>query len=178
MDKDEQSDKTLATKKEWLLYLRWLFTPSGFVDGKEFIGMTFLPNIIYYNIMQLGCSLLSIVCFLPVFYLNLMAIQKRCRDIQIKGTVFILLYSVCTTFLDYRNHFKLFDFIPPFMRSYWALGLVCLYGVFWAVMIFWPESKKKKDLSLISPLIEHRYVYTGGYFLLYLIGYYLLFLSE
>lgn len=113
--------------------------------------------------------ILNILVYFVLFYMLFAAVQKRCRDIHIKGTFVILLFSIGYTF----GHF--FMDIP---QNILAMSPVLKYsirvvvGIYFICYIFLLVSpgKTEKNFTSTSPLLKYPLLYTGIFFTIFLIG--------
>jgi len=145
----------------------------GTYNRLEYLGITLLLSSIYNRIIRYDLILLSLLAYLIVLYFNLTAIQKRCRDFNVKGTIFVFLFPFCFMVFDYFYYIRKheiqynahFNKILFFAVSSYIIGFLILLLV---------PGKKEKNMGLISPLLRHPYLYVGVCYILYLIGFYYL----
>lgn len=146
------------------------FSFNGTINRRGFLGFVvglLLPSTIFPNTIWL---LLSVF----VFYTMLSLIQRRCRDFNYNGTIFVAIYSVyfliliCTMYMhSYWQQFK------KFLRenescAYTYFGIVFVYYISLLLLVLIPE-KKEKDLTLRSPLLKHPWKYVAFCYSIYII---------
>ena len=127
--------------------LDFYFSCQGYFNRLQFCGALLSINILLNIGTKEGNIFLMIPSALIVFYATLAAIQKRSRDIGLKGTVFILIYKPLAFFAVL--------YIP-----------VCLF------LLFMP-GKKEKNPDISSPLLKRPVVYLIICFMLYIASLYI-----
>ena len=153
----------------------YLFSLEGFFSGEDYaiviVGFMCLLQIVAISQNVILNSLL----YLMIHSIFIAATQKRCRDINIKGTWIILLVSIFFTLEVYVVYL---DVNGVKLKNYFDYGLVLinLFAFALFLIITLRRSKNKNDNTLISPLLKHRYLYELISFFVYLCGYKILLL--
>ncbi len=149
--------------------LDFYFSCQGYFNRLQFCGALLSINILLNIGTKEGNIFLMIPSALIVFYATLAAIQKRSRDIGLKGTVFILIYSFAfpitrTCLYAEQQHIEL----PYKPLAFFAVLYipVCLF------LLFMP-GKKEKNPDISSPLLKRPVVYLIICFMLYIASLYI-----
>ena len=143
--------------------LTFYFSFQGFFNRLQFFGAFATLNAFLGFTNSFNFLPLTILGALIVFYAALAVIQKRCRDIKMKGSAFIIIFSLAflpTRYLIYLKEHNLEEyrllitghlkFLLGFFPSLYIL--VCL---FLQIM----PGRKQKDPDLISPLLKRPFIY-------------------
>lgn len=117
--------------------------------------------------------LLNDIVYCVIFYILSAAIQKRCQDIQWKGTIFLLLFFITFPLLNYYQYMKTNDiFIPSQLKNILAV-LGCLY-LFCHCLLLCIPGKMIKDKQMNSGLLKYPYMYMSLGVIVFLAGQYFL----
>ena len=150
--KTKNLENTLNIVKE--NFLRY-FTFKGTIDDWQFFAAVFLAEFICLFLGYFPIPHLDLVNYFIYGYIMLIAYQKRCRDVGLKGTpiiIFITLYFFYTAILN-----------PPGIDKYGILGTIStisdwLYALLTIFMML-RRSSPNKNAELTSPLLKHPYLY-------------------
>ena len=130
------------------------------IIGYVFYSFFSLTKIPYFDIIGWFCY----------FYIALSCYQKRCRDLNIRGTLIILGVSIFFIMVEMTRSLNIerTDVLLTISKFIFLIYLgVYLYAQFM-------PSSKEKDLSLTSPLLKHPNIYFVVCFALFFIGRYVL----
>ena len=134
------------------------FSFQGTFNRLQFFGALVTLNIFFKIIAEQGIFFLTLFCGLIIFYASLAAIQKRCRDIKQRGTIFILIFSMAYPINLYLRYMKEQNLIIG-NNTEKVLGVVIgLYLLVYLFLLFMPGAKEK-DLNLTSPLLNYPKTY-------------------
>ena len=135
------------------LSLRYFFSFKGFIDGSQFFSATAISSVVDSVLKKFDVSLI-IINFI-YGYIMLIAFQKRCRDINIKGTLIIILATICFFFTTIFEPFGLDDIgiLDTISKIVFHL-----YTLLVLLMFFYPTSPNR-NADLHSPLLRYPYVY-------------------
>ncbi len=139
--------------------LTFYFSFQGVFNRLQFFGAVLTINLFFRIIYAQEILFLTLLSALLVFYAMLAVIQKRSRDLKIKGTLFILIFSIAyltNFYINYIEKEKIFS--HNYLKNTFGTILI-LYVLICLFLIFMPGSKEK-DLSLMSPLLKHPKIYT------------------
>lgn len=145
----------------------------GTYNRLEYLGITLILSSVYNRIIRYDMIILSLLTYLIVLYLNLSAIQKRCRDFNIKGTVFIFLFPFCFAIFNYFYYIRRQEIQYNTYLNGILFFAVSSYIIGFLILLLFP-GKEEKNMDLISPLLKHPYIYICACYILYLIGFYYL----
>ncbi len=124
--------------------------------GSLFYSLLELTEIPYLNILGWFCY----------FYIALCCYQKRCRDLNIKGTWIILITSLF--FIIYAlSHFLNIARTDILFSISKIIFLIYLGVYFYAQFM---PGKKEKNPELISPLLKHPNIYFAVCVLIFALG--------
>lgn len=138
------------------------YSIHGIINGYQFFItiLAFFCIQSFVNLFKL--PLLSYITGLILLSFMLFAVQKRCRDFNYDGTVFIMTVSLAviltyaTTYINYTD-----------MNRFWKwtqLTEVVLYCI--TLFLILIPSKPDADINLTSPLMKHPVIYTAVCFVL------------
>ena len=144
------------------------FSMLGTLGRTEFLGIMVSAYLLLKISMHLNLILNDIV-YLPVFYSMLAATQKRCRDIHWSGNFFIILFSLAFPFINYYQYMKANDMLIPQNLKDIVFVLGVLYFFSYIILLLIP-GKEQKDKIIRSPLLKHPHIYSGLFFILFLVG--------
>ena len=134
------------------------FSFQGTFNRLQFFGALVTLNIFFNIIAEQDIFFLTLFCGLIIFYASLAAIQKRCRDIKKRGTVFILIFSMAYPINLYLRYIKEQNIIIN-NNIEKVLGVVIgLYLLVYLFLQFVPGAKEK-DFNLTSPLLNYPKLY-------------------
>ena len=106
--------------------------------------------------------LLKYIAGLLLFYIVLATVQKRCRDFNSNGTVYVVLYSV-VLFVFASNFFvteHVFNRIVENIRIMMML-VASIISVIIFITLSYKISKPNSNMSLRSPLLKYPLLYTA-----------------
>lgn len=146
------------------------FSFNGTINRLGFLGFFLLLSIINSHIPYVVFPFFSVI----IFYATLAVTQKRCRDFNYNGTIFIVLYSLMYAIIF--CHACLVPNIKPFKEflnkhEYCAFvhdGVLYTY-LFSLLLLALIPGRKKKDLTLRSPLLKHPWKYVAFCYGIYII---------
>ncbi len=103
---DTSKQALLNRAKE--LSLRYFLSFKGFIDGSQFFSAVLISSFVNSILekFDLSLTLRNII----YGYIMLIAFQKRCRDINRKGTLIIIFVTLCFFFTTILEPFKLDDY--------------------------------------------------------------------
>ena len=146
------------------------FSCQGTLDRSAFLGIMVSLYLLLKISMEQSIILYDIL-YWPVFYLTLVTIQKRCRDIKWNGTFFIMLYSIAFPFINYYQYMKLNDIVISQHLNNVIVALSSMYFISYIVLLLVP-GKNIKDKNVQSFLLTYPIIYSGICFILFLVGQY------
>ena len=133
-----------------------VFCSSGTLDEYQFLGATGTVYVFIWFSQLLENPLLSYVFCLLAFYPILIIIQKRCRDFNQNGTIFILAASIAmilgvgTYFVSSENN----EFAGYIKK------IAAISALFTCGLCFIP-SKRITDKDVSSFLLKYPRIYAG-----------------
>ena len=146
-------------------YKEKFFNKNDLKDIFSFDGLATSPMIMWVMSLiylcntisqQTGIPLFSYIVKLLLFYPAFAVIQRRSRDAGMKGTFFIVCYSICLIMSSAEHFVKIpHDII---IRQY--VGHITSFFYLMILFLFIIPSKKEADLSLRSPLLKYPLIYT------------------
>ncbi len=138
--------------------LSFYFSFNGFFNRLQFFGAIMTLNLFLKYLLALDIFLISLISLAIVFYAKIAVIQKRSRDLNMKGTFFILIFSLADPMTTYITTMKSLN-LPVNFYVERSFGVVI--GLYILVLLFlqFMPGKKKKDPELISPLLKHPNIY-------------------
>lgn len=147
------------------------FSSEGTISRLGFLGFLWLLSVIN----GVSSNIVALILSLPIFYATLNITQKRCRDFNCKGTLFILVYSlyylthIC--WLCVRPHKDLLKEVFAQHRyvPYLCAAVLAIYVLSLIPLLLIP-GKKEKDADLTSPLLKNRWKYIGICYAVYIIA--------
>ncbi len=138
--------------------LSFYFSFNGFFNRLQFFGAIMTLNFFLKYLLALDIFLISLISLAIVFYAKIAVIQKRSRDLNMKGTFFILIFSLANPMNIYLQTMKSFN-LPVNFYIQKGFGVVLvLYLLVFLFLQFMP-GKKEKNPELISPLLKHPNIY-------------------
>lgn len=155
MEKNEEKTINKINKGIWgESPLSFYFSYQGCMNRLQFFGAVITLCLFFNFVTAQGIFWLTFLCFWPLFYGMIAAVQKRSRDIGKKGTSFVVIYSLflyCThivNFIQAQN-------ISLNTNIYKIVFVVMVvYLLSFVLLLFW-RGKKEKDLALTSPLLKN-----------------------
>lgn len=153
-NKEEQNITWASVKK----FVTGCFSFQGFYNNQQFIqamilgacikDLSVLADNLYIKMGLVFCGL----------YIYLASFQKRCRDLNMKGTLILLIVSVYFIFLSDTFDLKKVDFSSINMSDIVSIGGTLLYyGVFLFALL--ADGAKDKNLNLTGLLLKYPKVY-------------------
>ena len=146
------------------LSLRYFFSFKGFIDGSQFFSATAISSVVDSVLKKFDVSLI-IINFI-YGYIMLIAFQKRCRDINYKGTLIIIFVTLCFFFTTILEPFKLDDYgvldtiSKVIFHSYTLLVLFMIFS----------KTSANRNAELHCPLLRYPYFYVLACILISLYG--------
>ena len=138
--------------------LSFYFSFNGFFNRLQFFGAIMTLNLFLKYLLALDIFLISLISLAIVFYAKIAVIQKRSRDLNMKGTFFILIFSLANPMNIYLQTMKSIN-LPVNFYIQKGFGVVLvLYLLVFLFLQFMP-GKKEKNPELISPLLKHPNIY-------------------
>ena len=128
--------------------LSFYFSFNGFFNRLQFFGAIMTLNLFLKYLLALDIFLISLISLAIVFYAKIAVIQKRSRDLNMKGTFFILIFSLADPMTTYITTMKSLN-LPVNFYVERSFGVVI--GLY--------MEKKEKNPELISPLLKHPNIY-------------------
>ncbi len=123
--------------------LSFYFSFNGFFNRLQFFGAIMTLNLFLKYLLALDIFLISLISLAIVFYAKIAVIQKRSRDLNMKGTFFILIFSLADPMTTYITTMKSLNLPVNFYveRSFGVvIGLYILVLLF---LQFMPGKKEK-----------------------------------
>ena len=138
--------------------LSFYFSFNGFFNRLQFFGAIMTLNLFLKYLLALDIFLISLISLAIVFYAKIAVIQKRSRDLNMKGTFFILIFSLADPMTTYITTMKSLN-LPVNFYVERSFGVVI--GLYILVLLFlqFMPGKKEKNPELISPLLKHPNIY-------------------
>ena len=138
--------------------LSFYFSFNGFFNRLQFFGAIMTLNLFLKYLLALDIFLISLISLAIVFYAKIAVIQKRSRDLNMKGTFFILIFSLADPMNIYLQTMKSIN-LPVNFYIERSFGVVI--GLYILVLLFlqFMPGKKEKNPELISPLLKHPNIY-------------------
>ena len=138
--------------------LSFYFSFNGFFNRLQFFGALITLNFFLNLMSSTENFIIHLLALGIVFYSTLAVIQKRSRDLNMKGTFFILIFSLANPMNIYLQTMKSIN-LPVNFYIQKGFGVVLvLYLLVFLFLQFMPE-KKEKNPELISPLLKHPNIY-------------------
>ena len=150
----------------------YFFSKDGFLGRGDFLGIIVLCHLFLQFAMKQSLILNDIIYCLA-FYILSVAIQKRCQDIQWKGTFFLLLFFITFPLLNYYQYMKINDILIPSQLKNILAIFGSIYFFCHCLLLFIP-GKKIKDKQINSKFLKYPYVYMSFGIILFLVGQYFL----
>ncbi len=117
--------------------LTFYFSFDGRFNRLQFWGALITLNLFLRIVTEQGFVILTTIASFVVFCATLAAFQKRCRDINYKGTLVVLVYTGTFLLTDYYNHITL----PKVLENGSS-----------------PEEKRKSRISFLPCSNAHIYI--------------------
>ena len=138
--------------------LSFYFSFNGFFNRLQFFGAIMTLNLFLKYLLALDIFLISLISLAIVFYAKIAVIQKRSRDLNMKGTFFILIFSLADPMTTYITTMKSLN-LPVNFYVERSFGVVI--GLYILVLLFlqFMPGKKEKNPELISTLLKHTNIY-------------------
>lgn len=150
----------------------YIFSSKGCFERCDFIGITACCFLLLQFAMKQSLIFNNIIYCLT-FYVLSIAIQKRCRDINWKGTFFIFLFFVTFPLLNYYQYMKINDIIIPKNLKDILAFLGSIYFLSHCFLILIPgKNIKDKDKNKQSMLLNYPYIYIVFGVIFFLVGQY------
>ena len=165
---DENIDDVVA--KEFTF-----FSLQGTFGRVSYLAIFMFWYMILTYIAKLDNLIILQIVYVIAFCSVISAVQKRCRDLNLKGTFFIFVFSMVYPLLQYFNYMKLHGLSRIALRENFFVGPVAAAFLFMHFYLLLTPGAKNKNLSLISPLFRYPVCYFGFWIALYFIGFYHLF---
>lgn len=171
---DNPEDKLVKPYKKKSLMaelLSFFFSVKGCLGRLDYLGVVCIFTLLLEQVMKLDYILTDICVYMAFFCASIAAVQKRCRDICIKGTFFIAIFSILLPIVFYLKYARLHGISFP---DNWkaGIGLVILVLLMCHFFLLSVAGRAENDSKLISPLLKYPYIYMGICFIIYLIGFY------
>ena len=142
--------------------LTFYFSFKGTFNRLQFCGAIVTVNILIKLIEEQVSWLLYVLIFPLAFCATLAALQKRCRDINYKGTIATIALSLVYGFdanqITYHN----------WLQDTWEVFTVC-YMLIVFFLLFFPGRKEKKP-DIVDPLLKRPYLYVLIWSILFWLG--------
>ena len=153
--------------------LSFFFSVKGCLGCLDYLGIICIFNLLLEQVMKWDNRAADMFAYMVFFCASIAAVQKRCRDIGIKGTFFIIIFSILLPIVFYLKYARMHNIAFP---DHWKAGsgLVILVLLLCHFFLLSVSGKPDKNIKLISPLLKYPYIYMGICFIVYFIGFYLL----
>ncbi len=144
--------------------LTFYFSFDGRFNQLQLWGALITINLFCEVIDAQNIGALTAIASFVAFWATLAGIQKRCRDLNHKGTIITLVYTGTFLLTDYYDHIAL----PKVLEYVWG-GFVFVYIFAILLLLFFPGRKEKKP-DIVSSLLKRPYLYIGICAILFLLG--------
>ena len=144
--------------------LTFYFSFDGRFNQLQLLGALITLNLFYEVVDAQNIGALTAIASFVAFWATLAGIQKRCRDLNHKGTIITLVYTGTFLLTDYYDNITL----PKVLEYVWG-GFVFVYIFALLLLLFFPGRKEKKP-DIVSPLLKRPYLYIGICAILSLLG--------
>ncbi len=144
--------------------LIFYFSFDGRFNQLQLLGALITLNLFYEVVDAQNIGALTAIASFVAFWATLAGIQKRCRDLNHKGTIITLVYTGAFLLTDYYDNITL----PKVLEYVWG-GFVFVYIFALLLLLFFPGRKEKKP-DIVSPLLKRPYLYIGICAILFLLG--------
>ena len=144
--------------------LTFYFSFDGRFNQLQLLGALITINLFYEIVDAQNIGALTAIASFVAFWATLAGIQKRCRDLNHKGTIITLVYTGAFLLTDYYDNITL----PKVLEYVWG-GFVFVYIFALLLLLFFPGRKEKKP-DIVSPLLKRPYLYIGICAILFLLG--------
>lgn len=144
--------------------LTFYFSFDGRFNQLQLLGALITLNLFYEVVDAQNIGALTAIASFVAFWATLAGLQKRCRDLNYKGTIITLVYTGTFLLTDYYDNITL----PKVLEYVWG-GFVFVYIFALLLLLFFPGRKEKKP-DIVSPLLKRPYLYIGICAILFLLG--------
>ena len=166
------NNKNTVMKDDGVSLHHYLLSCKGFFGRLDYLGIVCILNFISDGILHLNIIIFNIMVY-AVLFVMLASIQKRCRDMNIRGTFFILIFSVLLPIIFYLKYARINSIHFSEDKTVPICLVLILFLSCHLILLLFP-GKKEKNMELISPLMKYPYIYVGVCYMFYLIGFYYL----
>ena len=135
---------------------KMLFSFDGVFNQPAFIAGMCLIHFIEVVIKSFAISILDYAATLLFLFPVLIVIQKRCRDFNSKGTLFIAVYTLLIVCMSADCFVNDKSVLPFYEYIRYAEAIMCAI----VMLLFFIPSKKERDENLLSPLLKYPFLYT------------------
>lgn len=151
-----------TVKKSFCIFkenIRVIFSFDDVVNRRQFILFLIFINAVFHIFDIIWYSPhLSYIAGILSFYCILALIQKRCRDFNSAGTLWIL--AVSLGFIANKAcHFIDTQTADTFFRNIYIIALDFQMAIY--LLLFIIPGKPEPDLNLRSPLLKYPLIYTA-----------------
>ena len=144
--------------------LTFYFSFDGRFNQLQYMVALITLNLFYEIVDAQNIGALTAIASFVAFWATLAGIQKRCRDLNHKGSIITLVYTGAFLLTDYYDNITL----PNVLEYVWG-GFVFVYIFALLLLLFFPGRKEKKP-DIVSPLLKRPYLYIGICAILFLLG--------
>ena len=130
------------------------FSFEGRFNRLDYFELTVGINGIFSYILMKDYLCLSVFAYFFVFYCMIMSIQKRCRDLEISGSLLILLFSICFPIFALIRLLKIDDIK---VNVFSQLSVLIILGIH-LFFLFMP-GKQHSVKNIYSPLLKNKYIF-------------------
>lgn len=167
------SNKKAVMKDDNVHLHHYLFSCKGYFGRLDYLGIVCVINFIIDGMLHLNIIIFNVMVY-AVLFVMLASIQKRCRNMNIRGTIFISTFSVLLPIIFYFKYARINSIHFSDDKTVYIYLVLILFLSCHLILLIFP-GKKEKNMELISPLLRHPYLYVGVCYMFYLIGFYVLF---
>ena len=141
--------------------LTFYFSFDGRFNQLQLLGALITLNLFYEVVDAQNIGALTAIASFVAFWATLAGIQKRCRDLNHKGTIITLVYTGTFLLTDYYDNITL----PKVLEYVWG-GFVFVYIFALLLLLFFPgrkycsspEEKRKSRISFLPCSNAHIYI--------------------
>lgn len=130
------------------------FSFEGRFNRLDYFELTVGVNSIFSYILMKDYFCLSVFAYFFVFYCMIISIQKRCRDLEISGSLLILLFSICFPIFTLIRLLKINDIR---VNDFSQLSVLIMMGIHLFFLFMPGKPYSVKDIS--SPLLKNKYIF-------------------
>ncbi len=176
MVKENQKEKKVKTNWDDVLTKEaTFFQLNGRMGRVAFFAIFASWGIIDRLVSFLGIVEIWHLVNLVAFVSTVFAVQKRCRDLHYKGTIFILAFSPLIYILQWWSYIRVHD-LPTTIISVLPYHLTILdIGTLTYLFLIFMPGKKEKTFTETSILLKYPTLYFGIWIIIYFVGFYALF---